>query len=115
MKEHGVNVWLVNTGWSGGSYGQGSRIKLRYTRAIIDAIHAGSLTSAKTRKNSTFGFEVVTECPNVPQEILLPEEIWDDPAAYQAAARKLASLFVKNFALYESGVSESVKASGPKI
>jgi phosphoenolpyruvate carboxykinase (ATP) len=115
MKEHGVNVWLVNTGWSGGGYGQGSRIKLKYTRAIIDAIHAGALTSAKTRKDSTFGFEVVTECPNVPQEILLPEETWDDPAAYQAAAEKLASLFAKNFALYESGVSESVKASGPKI
>jgi phosphoenolpyruvate carboxykinase (ATP) len=115
MKEHGVNVWLVNTGWSGGSYGQGSRIKLKYTRAIIDAIHARALASAKTRKDSTFGFEVVTECPNVPQEILLPEETWDDPAAYQAVAEKLASLFAKNFALYESGVSESVKASGPKI
>jgi phosphoenolpyruvate carboxykinase (ATP) len=114
MKQQGVNVWLVNTGWSGGSYGQGSRIKLKYTRAIIDAIHAGVLTSARTRKDSTFGFEVVTECPNVPQEILLPEETWDDPAAYRATARKLATLFVKNFALYESGVSESVRVSGPK-
>jgi phosphoenolpyruvate carboxykinase (ATP) len=115
MKEHGVNVWIVNTGWSGGSYGQGSRIKLKYTRAIIDAIHAGALTSATTRRDSTFGFEVVVECPNVPQEILMPEEAWSDPATYRATAKKLAGLFVKNFANYESGVSDAVRAAGPKI
>jgi phosphoenolpyruvate carboxykinase (ATP) len=115
MKQHGVNVWLINTGWSGGSYGQGSRIKLKYTRAIIDAIHAGALTSAKTRRDSTFGFAVVVECPNVPQEILMPEETWSDPAAYRATAKKLADLFVKNFANYKSGVSEAVRAAGPKI
>jgi phosphoenolpyruvate carboxykinase (ATP) len=115
MKQHGVNVWLVNTGWSGGSYGQGSRIKLKYTRAIIDAIHSGALNSVKTKIDSTFGFEVVVQCPNVPNEILMPEEIWSDPAAYRATAKKLANLFVKNFATYENGVSEAVRAAGPKI
>ena len=115
MKEHNVHVWLVNTGWSGGSYGQGSRIKLKYTRAIIDAIHSGALASAVTKRDSTFGFEVVTQCPDVPDVILLPEESWKEAGAYQATAQKLAGLFVKNFATYESGVSAAVRAAGPKI
>jgi phosphoenolpyruvate carboxykinase (ATP) len=115
MKQHGVHVWLVNTGWSGGSYGQGSRIKLKYTRAIIDAIHSGALSSATTKIDSTFGFEVVAQCPNVPNEILIPEETWNDPAAYRATAKKLAGLFVRNFANYESGVSEAVRGAGPRI
>jgi phosphoenolpyruvate carboxykinase (ATP) len=115
MKQHGVHVWLVNTGWSGGSYGQGSRIKLKYTRAIIDAIHSGALSSSTTKIDSTFGFEVVAQCPNVPNEILIPEETWNDPAAYRATAKKLAGLFVRNFANYESGVSEAVRGAGPRI
>ena len=114
MKEHNVNVWLVNTGWSGGSYGSGSRIKLHCTRAIIDAIHSGSLTSAPTQTDPVFGFEVITECPNVPKEMLVPEDTWKDRTAYQATARKLASLFIKNFLTFENGVSEAVRAAGPK-
>ena len=114
MREHHVNVWLVNTGWSGGAYGVGSRIKLKYTRAIIDAIHSGSLNSVPTRIDPTFGFAVVTQCPNVPSEILIPEESWQDRSAYGATARKLADLFIKNFRTFESGVSAAVKAAGPK-
>src|SRR5271165_182561 len=90
MKKHHVNVWLVNTGWSGGSYGHGSRMKLKYTRSIIDAIHSGALASAMTKTDPTFGFEVVAQCPNVPDEILVPEEAWPDAAAYRATAQKLA-------------------------
>ncbi len=115
MKQHNVNVWLVNTGWSGGSYGHGSRMKLKYTRSIIDAIHSGALASAVTKTDPTFGFEVVAQCPNVPNEILIPNEAWHDAAAYRATAQKLAGLFVKNFALYASGVSEAVRAAGPKV
>ncbi len=115
MKQHNVNVWLVNTGWAGGSFGHGSRIKLKYTRAIIDAIHSGTLASAPTKKDPTFGFEVVAQCPNVPQEILIPEDAWEDRTAYQAAASKLASLFIKHFGPFESGVSEGVKAAGPRV
>jgi phosphoenolpyruvate carboxykinase (ATP) len=115
MKEHGVHVWLVNTGWSGGSYGQGSRIKLKYTRAIIDAIHGGALSSAMTKTDSTFGFEVVVQCPEVPNDILMPEEAWNDPAAYRTTAKKLAGLFVQNFTNYESGVSQAVRGAGPRI
>jgi phosphoenolpyruvate carboxykinase (ATP) len=115
MKQHNVNVWLVNTGWSGGSYGKGSRIKLKYTRAILDAIHDGALKSATTQPDPIFGFDTITECPNVPSEILIPAKTWDDNAAFQATAKKLAALFVKNFATFESGASEGVRAAAPRV
>ena len=113
IREHGSRVWLVNTGWSGGAYGAGKRMKLANSRAIIDAIHSGALTEAKTVRDPVFGFGVVTECPGVPREILLPRESWVDQAAYDATAQKLAGLFTKNFATYEDGVSAGVKAAGP--
>jgi phosphoenolpyruvate carboxykinase (ATP) len=113
MREHGSRVWLVNTGWSGGAYGAGKRMKLADTRAILDAIHNGALTGAKTVRDPVFGFDVVTECPGVPREILLPRESWVDQAAYDATAQKLSGLFKKNFATYEGGVSAEVKAAGP--
>jgi phosphoenolpyruvate carboxykinase (ATP) len=95
MHQHNARVWLVNTGWSGGGYGVGKRMKLAYTRAIVDAIHRGALASAKTRRDPVFGFEVVTECPGVPAEILWPRDAWADPSAYEASAKKLAGLFMK--------------------
>src|SRR6185369_698997 len=101
MKQHGARVWLVNTGWSGGGHGVGKRIKLAHTRAILDAIHGGQLSDAKTRRDPLFGFDVVTECPEVPTEILWPRDTWADKAAYDAAARNLARLFVDNFKKYE--------------
>jgi phosphoenolpyruvate carboxykinase (ATP) len=113
MKQHGTRVWLVNTGWSGGAYGTGKRIKLANTRAIIDAIHSGALVAAKTQRDPVFGFEVMIECPNVPAEILIPRNVWSDKAAFEATAKKLAGLFAKNFAAYEGGVSAEVKAGGP--
>jgi phosphoenolpyruvate carboxykinase (ATP) len=113
MKRHGTQVWLVNTGWSGGGYGVGKRIKLAYTRAIVDAIHRGALASAKTRRDPVFGFEVVTECPGVPAEILWPRDAWADPSAYEASAKKLAGLFIENFKKYETGVDAEVRAASP--
>jgi phosphoenolpyruvate carboxykinase (ATP) len=113
MKQHGTRVWLVNTGWSGGAYGTGKRIKLANTRAIIDAIHRGALAKAATERDPVFGLDVVTECPNVPSEILIPRNVWSDKAAYEATAKKLAGLFATNFAAYEVGVSAEVKAAGP--
>jgi phosphoenolpyruvate carboxykinase (ATP) len=113
MKQHGTRVWLVNTGWSGGSYGTGKRIKLANTRAIIDAIHNGALAKAKTQRDPVFGFDVVTECPNVPADILIPRNVWADKAAFDATAKRLADLFIKNFEAYEGGVSAEVKAAGP--
>lgn len=115
MKQHGAHVWLVNTGWTGGSYGTGSRMKLSLTRAIIDAIHAGQLVKAQTIKDPTFGFEVVTECPNVPRELLIPRNAWHDKAAYDETSKKLAHLFCKNFQAYADGVSPEVLAAGPVI
>ena len=114
LKEHKANVWLINTGWSGGSYGTGSRIKLKFTRAIINAIHAGALANASTQPDPIFGIQVVTRVPQVPADILIPEQTWSDRRAFAAAARKLAGLFVENFKKFESGVTPEVKAAGPK-
>jgi phosphoenolpyruvate carboxykinase (ATP) len=107
-------VWLVNTGWSGGGPGVGKRISLKYTRAIVDAIHEGSLAKSRTERDPVFGFDVVTECPQVPSSILIPRNTWSDPAAYDAAAKKLANLFRENFKTYESGVSAEIKAAEPR-
>ena len=113
MKQHQARVWLVNTGWGGGGYGVGKRISLKHTRAIIDGIHSGALAQAKMQRDPVFGFDVVTECPGVPREILLPREAWADKTAYDAAAKKLAGLFRENFKTYESGVSPEIRAAGP--
>jgi phosphoenolpyruvate carboxykinase (ATP) len=127
MKQHNARVWLVNTGWSGGGQGgvpggagSGKRIKLAATRAILDAIHAGTLADAPTKKDPVFGFDVVTACPGVSPEILWPRDTWSDPGtrgaggAYDAAAKKLAGLFVNNFKQYEAGAGADVRAAGPR-
>jgi phosphoenolpyruvate carboxykinase (ATP) len=113
MKQHTARVWLVNTGWTGGAHGAGQRIRLAHTRAILDAIHSGALASARTQRDAVFGFDVVTECPKVPGELLLPRNTWADPAAYDVAARKLAGLFHENFKNFASGAGEEVKAAAP--
>jgi phosphoenolpyruvate carboxykinase (ATP) len=114
MRQHNARVWLVNTGWGGGSYGTGKRISLKHTRAIVDAIHSGALANAKTTPDPIFGIDVVTEVPGVPGNILVPRGTWADPAAYEATARKLADLFHKNFQTYEAGVNAEIKAAGPR-
>lgn len=114
MTQHQTKVWLVNTGWSGGSYGVGSRMPLKFTRAIIDAIHAGVLNDAPRMKDPIFSLEVVTACPEVPSEILIPRNTWKDSAAYDATARKLAGLFRTNFTKYQDGVSVEVREAGPQ-
>jgi phosphoenolpyruvate carboxykinase (ATP) len=111
---HRTNVWLLNTGWNGGSYGEGARIKLSYTRAILDAIHSGKLQHAPTRPDPVFNTSVVTECPEVPADILIPKRTWMDPAAYDRTAQKLAGLFQQNFKSYSEGVTEEVRNAGPR-
>jgi phosphoenolpyruvate carboxykinase (ATP) len=113
VKKHQTRVWLVNTGWTGGGYGVGTRISLPHTRAIIDAIHTGALAKAKTQRHPVFGVDIVTECPQVPSDILVPARAWADPSAHDAAVRKLAGLFRQNFKTYEAGVSRDVAAAGP--
>lgn len=114
MKDHKVNVWLINTGWTGGGYGVGSRIKLKYSRAIVDAIYNGGLAQAATQSDPVFGFETVTECPGVPSDAMIPRDSWSDPAAYDASARHLADLFLTNFKKYEEGTSAEIINGGPK-
>jgi phosphoenolpyruvate carboxykinase (ATP) len=115
LKKHSAQTWLVNTGWSGGPYGIGARIKLKYTRAIIDAIHSGALLSVPTQTDPVFGLAVPTSCPDVPAEILQPRNTWADKAAYDEKAKRVASLFRDNFKKYEAQASAEVRAGGPKL
>ncbi len=114
MKKHNAKLWLINTGWTGGSYGEGERMSLAHTRAIIDAIHNNSLSHADYREDPTFGFRVPQTCPNVPSQILNPRDCWSDPAKYDATAQKLANLFKENFKQYEEGSSPETKEGGPR-
>jgi phosphoenolpyruvate carboxykinase (ATP) len=113
LKQHGANVWLVNTGWTGGAYGVGSRIKLAHTRAIIDAIHSGALTDAPTQRDPYFKLDYCTRCPGVPDSLLQAGIAWKDAAAYEATAKKLAVLFRENFAKYASPDLPAVQSAGP--
>ena len=113
MEKHGANAWLVNTGWSGGQYGTGKRMKLSITRAIIDAIHVGTLATAETETDPVFGFEVVRTCPNVPSDVLRPRDTWSDSDAFDKTAQRLAGLFRENFKKYEDSSSEEIRRAGP--
>lgn len=115
IARHGSQAWLVNTGWSGGGYGVGKRMSLKYTRAILDAIHDGSLAKAATKVDPLFGLHVPTTCNNVPAEILEPRNTWADKAAYDQKAKHLAGLFHKNFAKYADKSSDAIKNAGPKL
>jgi phosphoenolpyruvate carboxykinase (ATP) len=115
MKQHNARVWLVNTGWSGGGYGVGQRMKLSLTRAIVDAVHSGALADAPTENDPVFGLAIPTSVPGVPDNVLKPRDTWADGAAYDAAAKKLAGLFAENFRKYESVASAEVRAAGPKV
>jgi phosphoenolpyruvate carboxykinase (ATP) len=113
MKHHQANAWLVNTGWSGGAYGVGSRMKLKLTRAIINAIHSGELAGVETVIDPIFGVAVPTSCPGVPSEVLIPRNTWEVKTSFDDTARKLAKLFQDNFEKYAEGASEEVRAAGP--
>ncbi len=115
MQRHQSHVWLVNTGWSGGAYGTGKRMKLSLTRAIMDAIHSGHLASVRTIPDPVFGLGVLTECPGVPREVLVPRDTWTDKGSYDATARKLAQLFVENFRPYADQASREVQQAGPRL
>jgi phosphoenolpyruvate carboxykinase (ATP) len=113
MQQHHTSAWLVNTGWSGGSYGVGKRLKLELTRKLIDAIHTGKLATVPTSVDPVFGLHIVTACHGVPSEILTPRVTWDDQGAHDATAQKLANLFRENFRKYEADASAEVRAAGP--
>ena len=115
LTDHKANCWLVNTGWTGGPYGVGSRMKIGVTRALLNAALDGSLASVKMDQDPTFGFFVPTEAPGVPSEMLNPRSTWSDPEAYDAQARKLAGMFHKNFEQYQDQASPAVLAAGPCV
>jgi phosphoenolpyruvate carboxykinase (ATP) len=114
MAEHNAACWLINTGWSGGPYGVGQRMKIGYTRAMIRAILNGSLAQTATTPDPIFGVNVPVSCPDVPNEVLQPRNTWEDKDAYDASAKDLARRFNENFKKYEAGVSEAVRAVAPK-
>ncbi|MDL5048953.1 phosphoenolpyruvate carboxykinase (ATP) [Oscillatoria amoena NRMC-F 0135] len=113
LKESGANVWLVNTGWTGGAYGTGSRMKLSYTRAMITAALNGELDNVAFENHPVFGLSMPATCPNVPAEILNPRNTWADKAAYDNKANHLAELFVKNFTQYADGVTAEILSAAP--
>lgn len=115
MQQSGANVWLINTGWSGGEYGTGSRIKLKYTRAMIHAALDGKLDDVEFKNHEVFGLAMPTECPNVPDEILDPRNTWEDKEAYDTKANNLASKFINNFKKFESGVNEDIRNAAPRV
>lgn len=127
IREHNTACWLVNTGWVGGRYGVGSRISLDHTRAIVDAIHSGALSSAQFppsevdfdsassewRKYRTFNLYIPTAVPGVPSSILDPSCAWIDEDAFDRERVRLASLFRRAFKMFENDIGESVKNAGP--
>ncbi|MGC4004037.1 MAG: phosphoenolpyruvate carboxykinase (ATP) [Pirellulales bacterium] len=115
IRTHQANVWLVNTGWIGGQVGVGKRISIPHTRALIDAIHDGSLAQAEFAIDPVFGFAVPKTCRNVPSDILDPRSAWSAAASYDAAAAKLAGLFAENFKKYADHSGEEIRAAGPRV
>jgi phosphoenolpyruvate carboxykinase (ATP) len=109
-----VSCWLVNTGWIGGPYGVGSRIKIGYTRAMVEAALNGQLDKAPTACHPVFGIEAITRCPGVPEEVLNPRAAWKDPNAYDAKAADLARQFQANFIQFAEGVPSDVRAAAPR-
>jgi phosphoenolpyruvate carboxykinase (ATP) len=110
----GVKCWLVNTGWTGGQYGVGSRMPIKATRALLNAALDGSLNDAEFQVDPNFGFKVPVSVQGVDSAILNPRDTWADKAAYDATARKLVGLFIENFAQFESHVDEGVRQAAPK-
>jgi phosphoenolpyruvate carboxykinase (ATP) len=114
IAKHNARVWLVNTGWTGGPYGVGKRMKISHTRAMINAALAGELDNVKYRVDPVFNVEVPESCPGVPAEVLDPRKTWSDGKAYDDQAKKLASMFADNFKRFEKDVPPAVKDAGPR-
>jgi len=113
LREHNAQVWLVNTGWSGGAYGVGKRMKLSYTRAMVRAALNGSLHKSSTKADPIFGLSIPTSVEGVPSEVLEPRDCWADGAAYDAQAHKLAEMFRENIKKFGDAVSPAVLLAGP--
>ncbi|MGD1840916.1 MAG: phosphoenolpyruvate carboxykinase (ATP) [Thermonemataceae bacterium] len=115
MRKHQVNVWLINTGWTGGPYGVGHRMKLAYTRAMLTAAMEGKLQDVRYENHPIFGVAIPQDCPQVPNEVLNPRETWEDKEAYDAKANHLAREFVKNFEKYADFANEEILSGAPEV
>lgn len=113
MGQHGVRAWLINTGWTGGPFGEGTRMELGHTRRMVSAALSGELNEVDSVIDETFGLAVPVDVEGVPAEALQPRSTWDDPAAYDSRAGELAAMFRENFEQYADGVSEEVRSAGP--
>jgi phosphoenolpyruvate carboxykinase (ATP) len=115
IARHDARVWLVNTGWTGGAFGVGRRMKISYTRAMIRAVLAGLLDGVAYERDPIFNVDIPTKCPDVPPDVLKPRTTWSNGAEYDAQASKLARMFVENFKAFASGVGDDVRAAGPRL
>jgi phosphoenolpyruvate carboxykinase (ATP) len=115
IEKHQVQCWLINTGWTGGPYGVGHRMKIAHTRAMVNAALDGSLDEASFEPDPIFGVHVPAACCDVPDDVLRPRNTWEDKSAYDQQARKLARMFIDNFQQFEEMVAEDVRAAGPRI
>ncbi len=115
IARHRSRVWLVNTGWTGGPFGVGSRVNIPYTRAMIRAALSGALDEVATKRHPVFNVDVPTSCPDVPSAVLDTRGTWQDPAAYDTQAAKLAAMFVENFKTFSGDVDAAVVAAGPRV
>jgi phosphoenolpyruvate carboxykinase (ATP) len=113
LDEHGSRVWLVNTGWTGGQYGEGSRMPIAATRALLHAAISGELEDVEYRTDELFGFEVPVEVPGVDSKLLDPRSTWSDAEAYDAKARELAEMFKSNFSQFQA--DDNIVAGGPRV
>jgi phosphoenolpyruvate carboxykinase (ATP) len=113
IREHNVSCWLINTGWTGGPYGVGTRMDIDHTRAMLNAALSGALDDVPMHEDPIFRVLVPERCPNVPTEILRPENTWSDKEAYQKKALELAAAFAKNFKKFADMVSDEIRAAGP--
>jgi phosphoenolpyruvate carboxykinase (ATP) len=114
IAKHNVSCWLVNTGWTGGPYGVGHRVEIKYTRAMIKAILEGQLDKVETTEDPVFGIHVPLKVKGVPDEILLPRNTWKNPEAYDEKAKELANQFIENFKEYESNVDKKILDASPR-
>jgi phosphoenolpyruvate carboxykinase (ATP) len=114
IARHDARVWLVNTGWTGGPFGTGRRMKIAYTRAMVRAALSGALDHVQYERDPIFHLDVPANCPDVPADVLKPRNTWADPAAYDAQADRLAKMFAENFKTFEATVGAEVKGAGPR-
>jgi phosphoenolpyruvate carboxykinase (ATP) len=115
LLQHGVNCWIVNTGWTGGPFGVGKRISIKYTRALLDAALTGKLAGVSYRQDPVFGFDVPEECEGIPSQILDPAKSWPNREDYARKCKALAARFIENFKLMSEGCPENIVQAGPRI